>query len=159
MSMSCCPRALTRARALPQLDRLALDGDPLGAHLLGLVAVRVADDRGRVARGQRFLGQAAVLHAGRRGKHDEPGLARRLEAHVAVRMLVAGLDDLAGERERLVRVVLAPAMVRGDWRSDRESGERGEDVLHGASPDDYARCGRKVQPTEAGLALRRRRAA
>ena len=40
-----------------------------------------------------------------------PGLARRLQPDVAVRMLVARFDDLAGELERLGGVVLAPAVV------------------------------------------------
>src|SRR5262245_62628519 len=81
---------------------------------------------------------------------------------MAVRMLVAGCDDLAGERERLVGVVLAPAVMRGDWRGDREGGESSEDVLHGdprwTSLGDYARCGRKLQPPGTGLALRQQRA-
>src|SRR4029453_12332749 len=101
-----------------QLYRLAVDQDALGAHLLGLVAVRVALDRRGRAGLQPLLRQPAILHARWRRGRPGPGLAWRgsfslgVEADMAMRVLVAGLDDLAGELEHFAGVVFAPAVMR-----------------------------------------------
>src|SRR5678815_2352526 len=64
------PRPVTSTACMPvgmagksaELDGLAADRDALGAHLLGLVAIRIADDRCRRADLQRLARQSAVVH-------------------------------------------------------------------------------------------------
>src|SRR6188472_2248892 len=109
-STACMPVGMATESA--KLDGLAADRDALGAHLLGLVAIRIADDGRRRADLQRLARQSAVVHPRRRRQHRDPRLRRRPELHVTVRMLVAGLLDRAGERQRLARVVFAPAVMR-----------------------------------------------
>src|SRR5439155_2173608 len=121
-------------RGSPQLDGLARDGDALGAHLVRIVAARIADHRRLVARRQHRGRQAAILHPRRRRERHHPALARHLEADVAVRMLVARFLDDAVERHLLARVIAAPPVMRerrqGAERDDDESDPGETDVSH-----------------------------
>src|SRR5688572_32272276 len=126
------PRARPTRHPAPgssQFDGLAVDRDALGPHFFGLVAVGIALHRSHGARLEPFLGQAAVLHARRRRQHHVPCFARRLETNVPVRVLVAGLDDLAGKLEGFRRVVLAPAVMRRN-RDRRGEENRKKDSFH-----------------------------
>src|SRR5262249_17782728 len=105
--------------ASTQLDGLRTDSDPLGPHLDGVRAIRIADDGGFGADAQLLGRQAAPLHPRWRRQHDGPRLARSLEPEMPVRMLVPGFANDAGQRQFLAVVVAAPA-VMGVARRGRE---------------------------------------
>src|SRR6266850_2104153 len=133
------PKAAPPLRS-SQLGGLVLDRDALGAHLFRLGAVRVALDRRRRAGLEHLLLEPAALHARGRRKNHVPGLARRFETHMAVRMLIAGLDDLAGEFQRIRAVVLAPAVVRRR-RHRQQCGEEKNLLRHTrCSTQDFTDC-------------------
>jgi len=105
-------------RRSAELGRLAGDRDALGAELDGVTLVRIAHHRRARPRLEQGLGQSTVLHPRRRRQDHEPGLTRHLEPQRAVRVGVGHLADHAGQRERLVGVVAAPA-VMGEGRARR----------------------------------------
>src|SRR5439155_9662613 len=106
-----------------QLGGLVADGDALGAHLARIRAVGIAHHAGLRPGLEHLARQPAVLHPRRGRQYHEPRLVRRLELHVPVRVLVAGVADRAGEVEDLARVVATPAVV-GEGGGGRQREQR-----------------------------------
>jgi hypothetical protein len=98
----------------------------------GVVAVG-SFHRGADAGLQRFARQSPVLHPGRRGEHDQPGLARSLEPNKPVRMLVPRFLDRSLESQRLVALVTAPSVMGPHARRAGETEQQRDS--HGAGRD------------------------
>src|SRR5690606_40815729 len=60
-----------------------------------------------------------------RRQDDQPRLARRVELQSPVRVLIGALDDLAGQRQRIVRIVAAPAVMRPGRAAGQQKGTGG----------------------------------
>src|SRR6266542_4270370 len=105
---------------LAELRGLVADRDALGPELLRVRAVWIAHHGGGRPRLEHVAGQTSVLHARRRRQDDSPYLAARVQLDVSMGVLVAGLQDGAGERHLLAGVVAAPPVM-----AERRAGERG----------------------------------
>src|SRR5262245_17587166 len=119
------PAGVTAAPRSTELHRRAVDRDALGAHLLLVGPVRIADDGRLGTHAELRRRKAAALHPRWRRQDDEPDFPGHLETHVTVRMFVAGFLDGARQGELFRGVVAAPAVMRGSGSGNgREHDER-----------------------------------
>src|SRR5256885_7824037 len=103
-----CSMYATRAwlrRASEQLGFLAVDLDPLGAHLVFFDGGRIAVSLHGLADGDHLRGGTAAVHAGGRRERDGPHLVGALHRNQGVRVLVLQGLDRAGDSDRADRVV------------------------------------------------------
>ena len=134
-----CSSAMRIRRRLGQhhrtSTRLAVDGDALGAHLVGLDGRGIAVGGYGLADGDELRRRAASLHARHRRQRHGPHLVRCLDGDQRVRVLVFQGLDRSDDGDGLGGVIAAPAVVgEHGGRCGQQQEREGQGSLHRASP-------------------------
>src|SRR5439155_27026562 len=131
-----CSMCATRAwlqRASAQFVFLAVDLDPLDAHLVFFDGGRIAVSLHGLADGDHFGGGAAAVHAEGGRERDGPHLVGALHRDQGMRIFILQGLDRAADGDRVSRVVAAPAVMgeRGAARYERKGRDDSEGFDHG----------------------------